>query len=339
MSRAGRPLRAAVLGLGVGEMHAAAWDAHPDCELVALCDRDAAKLAQVAERFPRARTTTDPWEVLGANDVDAVSVATYDDGHAAEIVRAVDTGKHVFAEKPLCLHASELRDIRQALRARPEVRLSSNLILRTCPRFLKLRELLRAGEFGDLYHIESSYEYGRLWKIVDGWRGKLPFYSVFLGGAVHLVDLILWLTGERVVRVSAAGNAIVGRGSTFRFPDFVTARLECVSGLLATVNANFGCVRPHFHELALYGARATFRNAEEHGLLWRSRERDASPERLTEPYPPRDKGGLIHGFVDEILGRPGPDAIGTGAVFEVMSVCLAVETSLQTRQTVEVDYI
>ena len=54
---------------------------------------------------------------------------------------------------------------------------------------------MAAGDLGRVYYMEADYNYGRIHKIVDGWRGAIDYYSVFLGGAVHMVDLLLWLTG------------------------------------------------------------------------------------------------------------------------------------------------
>jgi len=54
------------------------------------------------------------------------------------------TGKHVFVEKPLCETAAELAAIRAALARRPELRLSTNLILRRTPRFRALKSRIEA---------------------------------------------------------------------------------------------------------------------------------------------------------------------------------------------------
>src|SRR5207244_3826116 len=117
--------------------------------------------------------------------------------------------------------------------------------------------------------LEGDYNYGRLHKIVDGWRGKLPYYSVVHGGAIHLIDLLLWLTGERIVEVTARGNQIASRGSSFRNHDFVVALARLENGSLAKISANFGCIHPHFHAVNVYGTRATFQNGWPNARLFR----------------------------------------------------------------------
>lgn len=324
-------LRAGVVGFGVGEQHAAAFAARSDCELVALCDLDPDKLVAARQRFPAARVTTEPAELVASPDLDAVSIASYDDCHYEQVKLALEHGKHVFVEKPLCLRREEAEDLRSILRAHPELVLSSNLLLRTSPRFRLLKELIDAGRFGELFYVEGDYDYGRLHKITEGWRGDLPYYSVVLGGGVHVVDLLLWLTGQRVTEVSAYGNRIASRGSKFRFDDLVVATLRFESGLLGKMTANFGSVMPHFHGLQVFGTEATFVNGLEHATLF-TRE---GQERIDAAYPGVGKGDLVGGFVDAVLGR-GEPAVTADDVFATMAVCFAIEEATQTKGPVPV---
>src|SRR5690606_36618136 len=78
-------VRAGIIGLGVGEQHIAGYRAHPEAEVVALCDVDEAKRAMARERYPGLHVTADPLEVLTAEDIDVVSVASYDDAHFEQV--------------------------------------------------------------------------------------------------------------------------------------------------------------------------------------------------------------------------------------------------------------
>jgi predicted dehydrogenase len=312
-------VRAAVIGLGVGEQHIAGWNAHPGCEVVAVCDLDPAKLS----RFEDLRTTTDAFELLEDPEIDAVSVASYDDAHFAQIRAALSNGKHVFAEKPLVLHADEAVEIAALLRANPAVRLSTNVPLRRSPRFMRLRAAIAGGELGELFHLEGDYEYGRRHKLTDGWRGRIPYYSVVLGGAIHMVDLLLWMSGLRVTEVVAAeGTRIATRDTAFRHPDFVTALLRTETGATMKVNANLGCVSPHFHAVRIYGTEGTFVNGLPDGVLHRA----GGSEHVSDPYPGVHKGDLIHSFAEAIL-TGAPADVTEVDVFNTLSVCLAIDAA------------
>jgi len=330
-------LRAGIIGLGVGERHIAGYRRHPDCTVVAVADLDPAKRAMVRRNYPDMRVHDSAEALLGEPDIDVVSIASYDADHAAQILSALATGKHVFAEKPLCQSAGELAVIRGALARHPGLRLSSNLILRRTPRFRALKERIGAGEFGHLFHLEADYNYGRIHKIIDGWRGRQDFYSVMLGGGVNVVDLVTWLAGERVAEVAAFGNRIATAGTGFRFDDMVVAILRFESGLVGKVAANLGCVFPHFHRLLVYGTAATFENGFEGGRIWNSREPDAAPILLDEAYPGTEKSDLIPPFLDTILGRGEPE-VGEGEVLDAMAVCLAIDDAARLGSVVKVPY-
>jgi predicted dehydrogenase len=332
-----RPVHAAIVGLGVGEHHIAGYRAHPAAEVVAICDFDEQRLAEVAARHPELRTAADSRDILDDPDIDAVSICSYDHFHFEQVRDALEAGKHVFVEKPLCLHAHEARELARLIRDRPELRLSSNLPLRLSPRFHALREEIAAGELGRLYYVEGDYDYGRLWKITEGWRGDLEYYSVVLGGAVHMIDLLLWLTGERVTEVvGAAGNRIVSEGTKFAYDDLVVAMLRFESGLVAKVGANFGCVHPHYHALKVFGTDGTFINGLPHGTRWSRGPDGPTATPADAAYPGVAKGDLIHSFVESIVsGRP--PAVTTEDVFATIAVCFAIERAKETKAPVPVE--
>src|ERR1700690_1320343 len=212
-------LGAAVIGLGVGEQHARAYARTSGCCVRWLCDRDDAKARALSLSLGQGRVAPGLDAPLADPEVSIVSLATYDDQHAAQVVASLDAGKHVFCEKPLCHRASELAAIDRAWK-KSRRQLRCNLVLRAAPAYRWLRDAIRGGELGEIYAFDGDYLYGRLQKITEGWRKDEEDYGVLLGGGVHLIDLMMWLTGERPVDVSAIGNAIVTRGTAFRFDDF-----------------------------------------------------------------------------------------------------------------------
>jgi predicted dehydrogenase len=328
-------LRVGVIGLGVGAQHAEAYARRPDCELAALCDLSPETLSQIGARFPGTTRTRVASDVLSDPSIQAVSIATYDDCHHRQVMEALANGKHVFVEKPLCLQGSELDDIKTALAKRPELKLSSNLILRKSPRFIELKQLIEDGVLGEVYYIEGDYLYGRLQKIVAGWRGRIDGYSVMHGGGIHLIDLMLWLLRDSVADVSAVGNAIAARGSDFRYNDMVVSLLRLRSGVLGKVSANFGCVHPHFHGLAIYGTKATYINGRDAAFLHTSRDPQSTPRQLTTAYPGTHKGDLIDSFVDAIQGGPPPE-VPAADVMRAMAVSLAIDESVRRAAPVQV---
>jgi predicted dehydrogenase len=328
-------LRVGIIGLGVGEQHIAGYEAHPGARVTALCDMDEARLAEVSARHPGRRLFTDAAELIADPDLDVVSIASYDSSHFEQVTAALHAGRHVFVEKPMCLRRTEADELWRLWRQRPELRLSSNVPLRMSPRFAQLRDWIAAGRLGELYYVEGDYDYGRLWKLTEGWRGDEPFYSVVLGGAVHMVDLLLWLTGRRVVEVCAQGSHKATVGTKFAYDDLVLASLTFDDGTIGKVSANFAIVHPHFHTLKVCGTKGTFVNRLGDAELWTSSGADARPEAVSTAYPGIHKGDLLHSFVESIVS--GARAVAPGEdVFETMAVLFAIEEAAASGERVQV---
>jgi predicted dehydrogenase len=325
-----------VIGLGVGEQHARAFAAHPSCQVKWLHDLDDDRAARLAAALGQGSPAKDLAAVLADPAVDIVSIATYDDQHADQVLAALAAGKHVFCEKPLCRTLDEARAIARA-RAKGGRHLACNLVLRSAPLYVWLRDAVRAGELGDVYAYDGDYLYGRVSKITDGWRGEVERYSVFQGGAVHLVDLMMWLLGERPTRVSAVGNQIATRGTRFRYRDFVAATFELPSGIVGRVSANFGCVHRHQHVVRVFGTRATFIHDDAGPRLHRVRDPGEPPHRLTDASEPRSKGDLIAPFVRAILAGDSP-APAASHELDVIAACIAADHAADTAQPQAIEY-
>jgi predicted dehydrogenase len=330
-------LNAAIIGLGVGERHIEGYEADPRCRVTTLCDIDPQKLQEVSDRHPGLTLTLDPQTVLQDPNVDIVSIASYDNAHHEQVVTALEQGKHVFVEKPLCLFPEEFQSIATALAAHSHLQLSSNLILRRTPRFIGLREQIQRGDLGQIYYLEGDYDYGRLHKILTGWRGEIPFYSVVHGGAIHLIDLLLWLTAKTIDHVFAWGNKIATAETPFRHLDCVAALLKFRDGTLAKVTANFASVTPHHHKLCVYGTAGSFVQSHPGATYLNSRDPSQPPIPVTDAYPGTAKGDMLPAFVRSILDGTVPD-VKTAEVLTAMAVSLAIEASLASGQPESVDY-
>jgi predicted dehydrogenase len=323
-------LRVGVVGLGVGEAHARAFAAHPECELRLVHDLDAERAERVASALG-AEVAASYEELLEA--VDVVSIASFDDAHFEQALLALRAHLHVFVEKPLCRTAHEVRALREAAGDR---QLASNLVLRAAPLYRRLRDDVRTGALGALYAFDGDYLYGRFHKITEGWRGSVDEYSVMLGGGVHLVDLLLWVTGERPESVTAVGNRIATERTGFRYDDYVAATFSFESGLVARITANFASVHPHQHVVRVFGTEGTFVYDDAGARLHASREGRAEP--LALEAEPEDKGALIPSFVDAIIRKESAELPGPDHEFAVISACIAADKALTTGGTVDVEY-
>lgn len=327
-------LKVGVIGLGVGEKHLEVYLSDSRCEVVSICDFDKNKLSAVSSKFPQIKATEDADQVLSDPSIGIVSIASFDNYHYEHVLKAIANNKHIFVEKPLCLHDHEFKAIVKALTQNPDIKLSSNLVLRCAPHFLKVKERLESGFFGTPYYIECEYNYGRIHKILNSWRGNIPFYSVTHGGGIHMIDLLLWLTGNEIKEVLAIGNKIVTEHSDFKYPDLVTALIRFRDGVIAKLTSNFGCVMPHHHGLTLFGTEATYIKAYKKETYYTSRSNDSKIEEndYIEKYP---RYSILSSFISSIIDDKSA-LVTKKDVMNAMAVSLALERSLASSSWEEV---
>ena len=329
-----------IIGLGIGEKQIPAFNGHPASQVTAVCDFSNKKLSASKKYLQDAKHTQNADEIIEDPGIDVVSIASYDHYHFEQVIKALQNKKHVFVEKPLCLHYKEALEIRKTSEQYPWLKTSSNLNLRTCPRFRRLREAVRSGELGRVYYLEGDYLWGRIHKLKDGWRKDIPDYSIILGAAVHMIDLIMWVMGDKPIEVQGYGNQIATEGTALQYNDFGVVLLKFENGTIAKITANGGCVHPHFHGVAVYGTEKTFLHEVSGGIWLDSRDPKAMPTDIAEEYPGvTEKGKVITSFIDSIVDETVEPIVPGGDVFETMSVCFAAERSIKEGRPVKVEYI
>ncbi len=325
-----------VIGLGVGEAHVEAASKNGNCAQITICDLSEERCRSVAAKYGNVRIAPDASAIINDATIDAVCIASYDDVHCEQVVNAARSDKHVFVEKPICQTREEAQLIRGVLAEKPELKFSSNLILRQFGRFAEVKKRIGAGLLGDLYFLSADYNFGRIHKLLSGWRSEIDYYSIVGGGGIHMVDLMLWFADSPVVEVSAMANKICTQGTAFNHDDLVIANLRFESGVLGRLGANFGCVHPHYHAVEVYGTKASFVNGREQAIWYQ--ERESPGEVMQQTNAGIAKGVLFSDFIDCIVDRREP-IVCREDVFSAMSVCLAVEESVREGSPVTVRYV
>ena len=333
-----KKIKTAVIGLGVGAHQARTLSMHSNTELVWLCDFNKDKLLDLSIELPEAKITQNPKDVLQDAEIDLVCIASYDQFHFEQVVMALDNGKHVYVEKPICLSKNEIKDIRKKLEEYPNLCLSSNMVLRTCPLFNKVKEQIKSNMMGEVYYLEADYLFGRKEKLISGWRADAEIYSITYGAAVHMVDLVMWLTEKKPLRVQALGNRITTSGTNQKNNDFAVLLLEFEDQMNIKISAHGGCVHPHFHSLKVFGTNSSFIH-DATGTVW-VKSSDPYQKFITEKeeYPAKNKrDGALISFLDSLINFGENAIVSKKEVFDTMSVCLAAEQAVKTGQTVNID--
>lgn len=120
--------------------------------IVALCDIDRTRLDASATKFPGAKKYSDFRRLLDQGDIDAVVVSTPDHSHAVIAIAAMQSGRHVYCEKPLTHTLSELRRLEAVARKTGVVTQTGNQIHATA-NYRRVIELVQAGVVGPVHEV------------------------------------------------------------------------------------------------------------------------------------------------------------------------------------------
>ena len=216
-----------------------------------------------------------------------------------------------------------------------EVKISSNYVLRGTSKFEIIKKLSR--KIGKIFYFEGDYNYGRISKITKGWRGKIPFYSVTLGGGLHLIDIILWISSQKVNEVIAAGNNLSTKGSQFKHFDNVTAILKFANGSTAKINSNFAGMLPHHHVLQIHGSKGTIISNKTGTYLYTSRDKKTKPKMISIKSKPYEKRKVLNSFINKLIKNENC-LVDRKDIFNSMNIGLAIEKSLKTMKWEKINY-
>jgi len=128
------------------------------CEISAIASRDIRKAEDAARSLGIPKAYGSYEDLLADPDIEAIYNPLPNHLHVPWSIRAAQVGKHVLCEKPLALNAAEARSLIE-VRDRARVKIGEAFMVRTHPRWLRAREIVRAGRIGELRLIQAFCGY------------------------------------------------------------------------------------------------------------------------------------------------------------------------------------
>lgn len=229
-----------VVAMGAGNrMHVYACLHLQEMRVVAVVEPNRIRREQFAERCGvSAENCFESWEVFLQKEkmADAVFICTPDDMHYRPAMLALERGYDVLLEKPVAQTYQQCLDIVRKARELNRVAGVCH-VLRYHPYFKKFREVVADKTLGELItvnHIESVGIERMTHSFVRGlWRKESETNPMILSKACHDLDLLVWLTGRKCLRVSSYGSLKWFRaehapaGSALRCTDGCAVEREC----------------------------------------------------------------------------------------------------------------
>lgn len=331
----------ALIGAGIfGERHAQAYSRHSEVDFVSVCDLNAARAAEIAQRYGARKHTTDFHEVLADPEVVAVSIATPDHLHRQVAVAAAEAGKHLLVEKPL---ATTIEDAEAIVAAAKQngVKLVVDFHNRVNPPMVNARDAIRRGDIG-----KPTYFYTRLSNTTQVATQMLKWASHssalwFL--ASHMVDVVRWMIGDEVKRITAIRRDGILREMGIDTADFHLVTLEFHGGAVAFFEHAW--ILPTSHptlkdlKMEILGSKgAIYIDGSHNRTLEVYGERASFPDLLAPPTGTHLTGFVLDSiayFVDTIIHDAPPMATGEEGL-EITRILCAIEKSAELGQPLEI---
>ena len=189
-------------------------------ELVGLADINPLRLEAAKRQIGATCPTFTSFEqLMDTAKPDLLMVTTIDGTHADYIVKAFDRGIDVMTEKPMVIDEKQCQAVLDAQK-RSGKKLIVTFNYRYAPKHQKIKEVLAAGEIGQITSVDFSWyldtshgaDYFRRWHAFRDKSGSLWVHK-----ATHHFDLINWWLDADPVQVSARGSLLnYGKAGPFR---------------------------------------------------------------------------------------------------------------------------
>jgi predicted dehydrogenase len=242
-----QPIKVGVVGCGFqGRLHIENLSRIPGVEVVAACDRDSGRLAEIARDFGIGSVYNNHRELLASHKFDLVTVCTMPSSHRTIVIDALEAGAHVMCEKPLASSATDALEMLRTARSTGRM-LTVGFNMRFMTSAQSVTSFIANGELG-----KPMCARGFMLADQVPWWGRHYVEAESGGGAlnstaIHMLDLLMSLTGEWQPTTASASMARVfprKRASTvpanvnpleFDVEDLIAGHVRFASGFWLTI--------------------------------------------------------------------------------------------------------
>ncbi len=264
-----------IIGMGfMGKTHAYAHTTLPyyykdldfGTKLITACNRSPAAAEYARDHLGFERATCDEDEVFSDSRIDLVHICTPNAAHYAQVKKALEAGKQVYCDKPLCLTAEECYELSE-LASKKGLTAQMAFQTRFFPALIRAKELIEEGAIGDVLCFRDEYMHSGS---VDpgrpaGWKlGEEGGVLRDLGS--HAIDLMSWLIGP-FESVYANSRVLYptrpdGKGGSVSITaeDHITMLLTLPSGATGVIEASKIAVgADDEHRFEIHGTKGALR--------------------------------------------------------------------------------
>ena len=163
-----RKVRVAIVGLGFGAEFIPIYQAHPNAEMAAICQRSKSNLDACGDKFGIKKRYTSYEDLLKDPDIDAVHINSPIPDHGPQSIAALKAGKHVACTVPMATTKEQIREIVELQRKTGKVYMMMETVVYS-REYLFVKDLYDRGELGRIQFLRGSHQ-----QDMDGWPDYWP---------------------------------------------------------------------------------------------------------------------------------------------------------------------
>jgi len=316
----------------INDMHSRCLQ-RDDTEVVACCEEDAAAREALAVKGNVRITHSSFSKMLSEVPCDVIAVGDYYQKRGSLLIEALEADRHVIGDKPLCTSLAELDRIEELAREKNRV-VGCMLDMRDSAIFLGLRKLIRKGEIGKIHTITFGGQHALNFGVRPGWYFEPGKHGGTLNDiAIHGVDAIPWMTGQKIQRINAARCWNSRLPDLPQFKECAQAMFELSGGCGVICDVSYvspdsgGFTLPLYWRFTFWGEEGVLEAgyASQAITLYKNGERTAVILNPPEGRP----GGYLESFLQEVAGET------EGLHLTSSEALQAARTTLQIQQAAD----
>ncbi len=268
-----KKVKVGIIGAGgISQSHIAGYKALDNVEIYAVCDINEQRAIECSKNHNIKHVFTDFNEMLKLEELDAVSVCTWNNVHAPATIASLKAGKHVLCEKPMAMNAEQALEMEKAAEESGKI-LMIGFVRRFGNDARILKDFIDNGMMGDIYYAKATYL--RRYGCPGGWFGDKSRSGggplIDLG--VHVIDLVRYLMGKpKVVAVTGAtfdklgardnlkvkaGYLSADKDKIFNVEDLAVAMIKFDNGSVLNVETSFSLnMKNDLGNIELFGTKS-----------------------------------------------------------------------------------
>lgn len=349
-------LKVGIIGNGgISNAHMGGYQALGDkVEVVACCDINFEKAQNYAKKYNIPNVYDNCYDMLKNNELDIVSVCTWNNAHAECSIAALNAGCHVICEKPMAMNTEEALKMKEAAEKNGKL-LMIGFVRRHGSDAKTAVKYVNDGVLGDIYYAKASYL--RRCGYPGGWFGnkELSGGGPLIDLGVHVIDLSRYIMGNpKPVTVFGATFDKIGSRShinttewksetelkeeIFTVEDLATAMIRFDNGAVLHVEASFNLnTKKGSGDIHFFGDKAGLSLTPfEIYTEFNNQLADIIPQGENDFDFGRDFNREIKNFVDAVNGDAECIATADDGV-ELMRILDAVYLSAKTGKSVDIE--